>query len=31
MKYIIEFLREQVGIQPVEGAMVRYIEEELIL
>lgn len=27
MKYIIEFLREQVGIQPVEGAMVRYIEE----
>ena len=27
MKYIIEFLREQVGIQPVDGAMVRYIEE----
>lgn len=27
MKYIIEFLREQVGIQPIEGAIVRYNEE----
>lgn len=27
MKYILEYLREQVGIQPVEGAMVRHIEE----
>ena len=27
MKYILEFLREHVGIQPVEGAMVRHIEE----
>lgn len=27
MKYILEYLREQVGIQPVEGAMVTHNEE----
>lgn len=27
MKYILDYLREQIGIQPVEGAMVRHIEE----
>lgn len=27
MKYILDYLKEQVGIQPVEGAMVRHIEE----
>ena len=27
MKYILDYLREQVGIQPVAGAMVRYNEE----
>ena len=27
MKYILDYLREQVGIRPVEGAVVRYIEE----
>ena len=27
MKYILEFLKEQVGIQPVEGAKVNYDEE----